>query len=57
MAFALVYTAEHYLVDILLGSVYTLIAFWTVNLVADRLEKRRGDQWSQRDHTPAGGRP
>ena len=42
MAFALVYTAEHYLVDILLGSVYTLIAFWTVNLVADRLEKRRG---------------
>ena len=36
MAFALVYTAEHYLVDILLGWAYTLAAFWVVSRVADR---------------------
>ncbi len=41
MAFALVYTAEHYLVDVLLGWVYTLIAFWAVNHLADRLAARR----------------
>ena len=37
MAFALVYTAEHYLVDILLGWAYTLVAVWVVARVADRL--------------------
>lgn len=37
MAFALVYTAEHYLVDILLGWAYTLVAIWVVGRVADRL--------------------
>ena len=36
MAFALVYTAEHYLVDILLGWAYTLLAVWVVAAVADR---------------------
>lgn len=41
MTFALVYGAEHYVVDILLGFVYTLIAYWTVNRVADRLAARR----------------
>jgi hypothetical protein len=41
MAFALVYTAEHYLVDILLGWAYTLVALWIVFRVADRLEGRR----------------
>ena len=41
MAFALVYTAEHYLVDILLGWAYTLVALWVVFKVADRLEGRR----------------
>ena len=41
MAFALVYTAEHYLVDILLGWAYTLVALWVVFHVADRLEGRR----------------
>ena len=30
MAFALVYTAEHYLVDVLLGWAYTLVAVWIV---------------------------
>ena len=36
MAFALVYTAEHYVVDILLGWAYTLAAVWIVGRVADR---------------------
>ena len=36
MAFALVYTAEHYLVDILLGWAYAVFALWLVNLIADR---------------------
>jgi membrane-associated phospholipid phosphatase len=34
MAFALVYTAEHYVVDILLGWAYTLAAVWAVSHVA-----------------------
>ena len=34
MAFALVYTAEHYVFDILLGWTYTVIAVWVVNQVA-----------------------
>jgi hypothetical protein len=37
MAFALVYTAEHYVVDILLGWAYTLVAVWVVSRVADRI--------------------
>ena len=37
MAFALVYTAEHYLSDILLGWAYTLVAVWIVARIADRL--------------------
>jgi hypothetical protein len=41
MAFALVYTAEHYVVDILLGSAYTLAAWWAVTRVADRWAARR----------------
>ena len=36
MAFALVYTAEHYVADILLGWGYTILAVWVVNRVADR---------------------
>ena len=36
MAFALVYTAEHYLVDILLGWAYTLVAVRVVDLTAGR---------------------
>jgi PAP2 superfamily len=39
MAFALVYTAEHYVVDILLGWVYTLVAFWAVSSLADRMAR------------------
>jgi PAP2 superfamily len=41
MAFALVYTSEHYFVDILLGWVYCVIAFVVVKLAADRLAERR----------------
>jgi hypothetical protein len=36
MAFALVYTAEHYVVDILLGWAYTLVAIWAVSRLANR---------------------
>ena len=36
MAFALVYAAEHYVSDILLGWAYTLIAVWVVGRLADR---------------------
>ena len=39
MTFALVYFSEHYVSDILLGWIYALFAFWTVNKVADRLEQ------------------
>jgi membrane-associated phospholipid phosphatase len=41
MAFALVYTAEHYVVDILLGWAYAVAAVWVVHRVADRLQRRR----------------
>jgi hypothetical protein len=41
MAFALVYTAEHYFSDILLGWIYCVVAFVLVNRVADRLAARR----------------
>jgi PAP2 superfamily len=40
MAFALVYTAEHYVVDILIGWAYAVAALWVVNRVADRLGER-----------------
>jgi PAP2 superfamily len=40
MAFALVYTAEHYVVDVLLGSVYALIAFLMVGRLAELLPVR-----------------
>jgi hypothetical protein len=41
MAFALVYTSEHYFVDILLGWIYCAIAFVAVRVAADRLAERR----------------
>jgi uncharacterized membrane protein len=44
MTYALTYTAEHYVVDILLGWVYTLIAFWAVNRLFDRLAERRDER-------------
>jgi hypothetical protein len=40
MAFALVYTAEHYLFDILLGWAYTVAAVWAVSRLADWLRER-----------------
>ena len=40
MAFALVYTAEHYVADILLGWGYALVALWVVGRVADALRRR-----------------
>jgi membrane-associated phospholipid phosphatase len=57
MAFALVYTAEHYFVDILLGWAYALIGFWVVNVLADRLAARRSppraEQPAQERGSPA----
>jgi hypothetical protein len=44
MAFALVYTSEHYFVDILLGWIYCAIAFVAVKVAADRLAERRSRQ-------------
>jgi hypothetical protein len=41
MAFALVYTAEHYLVDILLGSAYTVFALWLVARAAPLVSRSR----------------
>jgi len=43
MAFALVYTSEHYFVDVLLGWVYCLIAYWAVDRIADRIAERSDD--------------
>ena len=43
MAFALTYTAEHYVFDILLGWTYTVIAVWVVNRVADRRRQAEPD--------------
>jgi membrane-associated phospholipid phosphatase len=40
MAFALVYTAEHYVSDVLLGWLYALLAFVGVNAVAARIDRR-----------------
>ena len=39
MAFALVYTAEHYVVDILLGWAYALVAVWIVRVAARELAR------------------
>jgi PAP2 superfamily len=41
MTFALVYTAEHYVVDILLGWTYTLFAYWAVNRLFAHFTARR----------------
>jgi PAP2 superfamily protein len=49
MAFALVYTAEHYVFDILLGWAYTLAAVWVVSRIADRHgDKFRGTRLPSR---------
>jgi hypothetical protein len=42
MAFALVYTAEHYAIDILLGWGYCVVAFAVVNRVANAIARRAG---------------
>ncbi|MGH3071817.1 MAG: phosphatase PAP2 family protein [Gaiellaceae bacterium] len=41
MGFALVYTAEHYAVDILLGWAYTMVAVLVVGRIAELLERMR----------------
>ena len=44
MAFALVYFAEHYVSDILLGWIYAVFAYWVVSKGADLLEQRRAQE-------------
>ena len=44
MAFALVYAAEHYLTDILVGWAYTLVAVWAVGRIADRAPARTSEE-------------
>lgn len=44
MAFALVYLAEHYVTDVLLGWIYAALAFVVVGRILDRREARRGQQ-------------
>lgn len=56
MAFALVYTAEHYFVDVLLGWAYALAAFWAVNHFADRLAARRSSRRVQQPRLNAAAR-
>jgi membrane-associated phospholipid phosphatase len=41
MAFALIYGAEHYVVDIVAGWAYAVAAFAAVSAIADRLARRR----------------
>lgn len=43
MAFALTYTAEHYLVDVLLGWIYAIAAAWAVTRVAEILSRKRNE--------------
>jgi hypothetical protein len=43
MAFAIVYTGEHYVADVLLGWAYALASFGAVRWIARRLASRRGD--------------
>jgi hypothetical protein len=41
MTYALVYTSEHYVVDILLGWLYCMIAYLAVNRIFDYVAARR----------------
>jgi hypothetical protein len=43
MAFAIVYTGEHYVADVLLGWIYAVASFVAIRWVARRLEARRAD--------------
>jgi membrane-associated phospholipid phosphatase len=44
MAFTLVYTAEHFFADILIGWLYAIAVFMAVNEVADTWAHRRRPQ-------------
>jgi membrane-associated phospholipid phosphatase len=44
MAFAIVYAAEHYVADVLLGWIYAAASFLAVGGIAARLGKRRADR-------------
>jgi hypothetical protein len=44
MAFAIVYTGEHYVADVLLGWLYAVVSFLAIRWVARRIEARRADR-------------
>ena len=44
MAFAIVYTGEHYVADVLLGWIYALASFLAIRWIARRLGARREDR-------------
>lgn len=46
MAFAIVYTGEHYVADVLLGWIYAVASFAAIRWIARRLEARRADRRS-----------
>jgi hypothetical protein len=41
MGFALVYSAEHYVADLVLGALYAVLVYWAMRRLAGRLERRR----------------
>jgi hypothetical protein len=53
MLYALVYTAEHYVVDILLGWLYCVVAYLAVNWGARRLAERRNSRRREPAPSPA----
>ena len=55
MAFALVYTAEHYVVDVLLGWAYTLVAVWVVSRAGRALAATSARRRTRRRRAAASG--
>jgi len=42
MGVALVYLGEHYVLDLVIGGVYAVIAYVAANAIVDRWRRRRG---------------
>ena len=55
MGFTLVYAAEHYVVDVLLGWVYATVVFVVGNFVADRWAEYRARRDARRELAAIGG--
>ena len=54
MAFALVYTGEHYVIDVLLGWIYAVTIFVAGNRLFDRYERWRNQRATGRAHLAIG---